>query len=119
MKYNTRKTGARYEQYAGAYLEEHGYKVLQYNYRCKKGEIDIVAKDGEYLVFCEVKYRAGVSGGSPAEAVDLRKQKKISGSAMYYLMENHLTDVPCRFDVVAIQGREITLIKNAFEYIGG
>ena len=45
MKYNTRKTGARYEQYAGEYLEEHGYKVLQYNYRCKKGEIDIVAKE--------------------------------------------------------------------------
>ena len=119
MKYNTRKTGARYEKHAGAYLEAHGYEILQYNYRCKKGEIDIVAKDGEYLVFCEVKYRAGVSGGSPAEAVDLRKQKKISGSAMYYLMENYLTDVPCRFDVVAIQGREITLIKNAFDYIGG
>ena len=119
MKHNNRKTGAQYEQYAGTYLENQGYYILQYNYRCKKGEIDIVARDGEYLVFCEVKYRAGDAGGHPAEAVDLRKQKRISGCALYYMMEKGIDDIPCRFDVIGICGKEIMLIKNAFDYIGG
>ena len=57
------KTGAEYEQKAGAYLEEQGYEILEYNFRCRAGEIDIVARDGEYLVFCEVKYRASGGGG--------------------------------------------------------
>lgn len=55
---NRRRTGADYEKAAGYYLEQLGYEVLQYNYRCRSGEIDIVARDGEYLVFCEVKYRS-------------------------------------------------------------
>ena len=56
---NNRKTVGNYEQAAGFYLEQHGYQILQYNYRCRIGEIDIVAKVGENLVFCEVKYRTG------------------------------------------------------------
>ena len=71
---NNRKTGGNYEQAAGFYLEQHGYQILQYNYRCRIGEIDIVAKEGENLVFCEVKYRTGPGKGSPLEAVDARKQ---------------------------------------------
>jgi putative endonuclease len=74
---NNRKTGGNYEQAAGFYLEQHGYQILQYNYRCRIGEIDIVAKEGENLVFCEVKYRTGPGKGSPLEAVDARKQRKI------------------------------------------
>ena len=53
-KKNQRSVGARYEQVAGKYLEQQGYQILQYNYRCRQGEIDIIARDGEYLVFCEV-----------------------------------------------------------------
>ena len=53
-KKNQRSVGARYEQVAGKYLEEQGYQILQYNYHCRQGEIDIIARDGEYLVFCEV-----------------------------------------------------------------
>ena len=56
-KKNQRSVGARYEQVAGKYLEEQGYQILQYNYHCRQGEIDIIARDGEYLVFCDVKYR--------------------------------------------------------------
>lgn len=56
-KKNQRSVGARYEQIAGKYLEQQGYQILQYNYHCRQGEIDIIARDGEYLVFCEVKYR--------------------------------------------------------------
>ena len=111
---NRRKTGADYEKAAGFYLEQMGYEILQFNYRCRLGEIDLIAKDGAYYVFCEVKYRADERKGSPLEAVDARKQQKIFRTAMYYLTEQQLEDVPCRFDVVGIEGTKITLIKNAF-----
>ena len=112
---NTRRTGAVYERKAGAYLEKYGYKILEYNYRCRQGEVDIVARDGEYLVFCEVKYRSGAGSGYPEEAVDLRKQKKISKCALYYLMVHGLVDVPVRFDVVSIEGEQFRLYQNAFD----
>lgn len=114
MKRNNRKTGAEQERAAGDYLQGLGYEVLEYNYRCKAGEIDLIARDKEYLVFCEVKYRADRRKGSPLEAVDLRKQKIIFRCAMYYLTERKLGDVPCRFDVIGIEGTELTHIKNAF-----
>ena len=118
MQENRRREGSRYEKIAGAYLEERGYEILQYNYRCKCGEIDIVARDGAYLVFCEVKYRSGEEKGHPLEAVDARKQARISRCAMYYVTSKGMTDVPCRFDVVGILGEKIVLIQHAFEYLG-
>lgn len=117
---NRRQTGAEYEHVAGHYLEKLGYEILEYNYRCRLGEIDIVAKDGKYMVFCEVKYRSDNRKGNPLEAVGVKKQQTIFRCAMYYLTENQLSDVPCRFDVVGIDGvsgmkePEITYIKNAF-----
>lgn len=119
-KKNKRQTGAYYEQAAARYLEQLGYEILEYNYRCRSGEIDIIAKDGAYVVFCEVKYRADSRKGDPLEAVDARKQNVIFRCAMYYLAEHHLNDVPCRFDVIGIQGQDgsedakVTYIKNAF-----
>ncbi|HAG65712.1 MAG TPA: YraN family protein [Ruthenibacterium lactatiformans] len=118
MEKNRRKTGAEYERLAGRFLEKQGFHILEYNYRCRKGEIDLIARDGKYLVFCEVKYRKNASKGYPAEAVGGRKQKIISQCAQYYLMEKGLADVPCRFDVVGILGEEISLVKDAFGYIG-
>ena len=122
MTNNKRLVGAGYERLAGAYLESIGYQITAYNYRCRKGEIDLIARDGEYLVFCEVKYRSDLSKGTPEEAVDHRKQKRISGCALYYLVTHGLTDVPCRFDVIGILGRggkpQITHYKNAFAYVG-
>lgn len=115
---NKRKIGILYEKQAGIYLEMLGYEILEYNYRCKAGEIDIVAKDGEYLVFCEVKYRRDERKGAPTEAVNLTKQKILSKCALYYITGKGLGDVPCRFDVVGICGTQIELIKNAFDYIG-
>ena len=114
-----RKTGAEYEQKAGAYLEGQGYEILEYNYRCRTGEIDIVARDGEYLVFCEVKYRADAGCGHPEEAVDTRKQRRISKCALYYLTCHGLADQACRFDVVSFEGDTVTLYSNAFDYIEG
>lgn len=113
-KKNLRRTGTDYEKAAGGYLESIGYEILEYNYRCRLGEIDIVAKDGEYIVFCEVKYRADQRKGTPLEAVDTRKQNIIFRCAMYYLTTRRLSDVPCRFDVIGIEDTKVTHIKNAF-----
>lgn len=115
MADNKRETGSRYERIAGAYLESHGYKIIQYNYRCRLGEIDIIARDGTYLVFCEVKYRKDERKGYPAEAVDHRKQTVLARCAMCYVAAKRLAGMPCRFDVIGILGEEITHIKNAFE----
>ena len=118
-KINKRAVGTAYEKLAGEYLTGQGYEILEYNFRCRMGEIDLVAKDGEYLVFVEVKYRSNGRTGSPLEAVDSRKQRVISKVASYYcLTHGHGEGQPCRFDVVAINGEEYTLIKNAFEYAG-
>ena len=111
---NKRRTGTRYEQAAGFFLEQIGYEVLEYNYRCRFGEIDIIAKDGICLVFCEVKYRSDREKGSPLEAVDNRKQQRIFRCASHYLAGRGLEDVPCRFDVIGIEGTAVTHIKNAF-----
>lgn len=119
MAYNKRKIGTDYEKIAGEYLEKQGYKILAYNYRNRQGEIDIIARDGEYLVFCEVKYRSGTKSGHPSEAVDYKKQKKLSRCALYYIMKEADLDTACRFDVVSICGEQISVVKNAFDYIGG
>ncbi len=115
--YNCRQIGAYYEKKAGAYLLQCGYEILEYNFRCRMGEIDIIARDGGYLVFCEVKYRSGEGQGDPMEAVNLRKQRTISKCAAYYLMRHGLTDPLCRFDVISVKDEAISLIKNAFEYV--
>lgn len=111
---NNRKVGTDYEQAVGYYLEQQGYLILEYNYRCRKGEIDIIIQDGEYLVFCEVKYRQDGKKGSPLEAVGKKKQKTLYQCALYYLTVNQIDGYPCRFDVIGIEGGRITHIKDAF-----
>ena len=100
---------------AACFLKTQGYQILERNYRCKKGEIDLIAREGQYLVFVEVKYRSTNESGLPEEAVDLRKQRQISRVAAWYLTEKGL-DIytPCRFDVVAIEGEEIRLPESTF-----
>ncbi len=115
MKKSTREIGNEYESMAASYLQSFGYEIIERNYRDKLGEIDIIAKDGRELVFVEVKYRLNLSKGDPAEAVGKRKQIRLQNGARGYLYRHHLEeDIPCRFDVVAILGEEIRLIKNAF-----
>lgn len=112
---NRRKVGKDYEEMAAVYLKEQGYQILEYNYRCRTGEIDLVARDGGYLVFIEVKYRSDVSCGNALEAVNVRKQETIRRVAQFYLITHHLPeDIPCRFDVVGITGMQLILIKDAF-----
>lgn len=117
-KKNTRETGAYYERIAIDYLEGQGYRLLQQNYRCALGEIDIIARDGMYLVFVEVKYRKNVGYGGSWAAVDHRKQRKISRVAGWYMTEHRISDnVPCRFDVVGIDPAGIRICRNAFDYV--
>ena len=118
MKRNNRSVGAAYERVAGEYLESLGYEILQYNFYTRNGEIDIVAKHEEYLVFVEVKYRDNDAKGHPLEAVSSAKQKTISRCALYYMKKNRIQDMSVRFDVVGILGSEIMLIQNAFEFVG-
>ena len=119
QRINKRAVGTAYEKLAGSYLTEQGYEILEYNFRCRTGEIDIVARDGAYLVFVEVKYRSSEQTGNPLEAVNVRKQHIISKVASYYCLTHGCGEgCPCRFDVVSICGEEYTLIKNAFEYAG-
>ena len=105
------KTG---EQMAVTYLKHRFYKILECNYRCRMGEIDIIAQKGSYIIFVEVKYRQNDSRGKPYEAVNYHKQTHIRNTASYYLMEKGLQNVDCRFDVISILGKEITHFKNAF-----
>ena len=116
---NKRAVGTAYEKQAGAYLTDQGYQILEYNFRCRLGEIDIVARDGAYLVFVEVKYRRSAESGNPLEAVNHKKQRMISRTASYYcLTHGYGETMPCRFDVVAVLGDEIQVVQNAFEYAG-
>lgn len=111
-----RKTGTQYEVLAASYLQGLGFEILQHNFSSRFGEIDLIAKEGKYLVFVEVKYRATDSGGHPLEAVDVRKQRRIIKTAEFYLLRyGFAEDTPCRFDVVGIIGEEICHVRNAFE----
>lgn len=103
------------EDEAIKYLKKHKYKILERNFSCALGEIDIIAQDGEFLVFVEVKARNSAKFGLPREAVDIFKQRKIINTALYYQKIKRKLDSLVRFDVVEILGNEITLIQNAFE----
>ena len=104
---------------AAEYLKTQGYEVLEQNFRCKMGEIDLIAKEGGTLVFAEVKYRSRSDYGYPSDAVDHKKQVRISNAAAFYLLKYYDTiQIPVRFDVIAIQGKQICLYKNAFPYSG-
>ncbi|SDH40685.1 putative endonuclease [Pseudobutyrivibrio sp. 49] len=115
---NNRRQGNDFEGLAADYLKRNGMWLLEQNYYCKMGEIDIVAKDGEYLVFVEVKYRKNKRAGSAAEAVNFNKMRKISRCADVYMMQHRVSgNTSVRFDVVAIEEGHLTHYKNAFEYI--
>jgi putative endonuclease len=106
------------EDLACAALAERGYAIVTRRYRTKSGELDIVARHRDYLVFVEVKARQSDSFGDPEEAVTLQKQQRMVWMATDYLVRNGFEEVPCRFDVVAINTETdppiITVIEDAF-----
>ncbi|SFA77915.1 putative endonuclease [Acetitomaculum ruminis DSM 5522] len=112
--------GSENEIKAAAYLESKGYLILDRNFRMgKSGEIDLVAKSGETYVFVECKFRNNKKYGDPLEAVNYKKQKQISKTAMFYYIKKGIDDTtPCRFDVVAIYTEgKIKHIENAFDFV--
>ncbi len=110
-----RKKGTEYERQAAEFLEKKGYRILHRNFYSRFGEIDLVARQGAYLVFAEVKYRNSAQGGHPLEAVDRLKQRRICKTAAYYCLRyGYGEDTPCRFDVIGILGEEITHVEDAF-----
>ena len=112
---NNRTIGSHYEQQVAAFLQQKGFEILELNYRCRSGEIDIVARDGNYLVFVEVKYRKSSNAGSALEAIDARKAAQVRRVAQMYLYQKHYSEnTPCRFDAAGVNGTTISYIKNAF-----
>lgn len=115
MEYkNKRQIGSEKEKLACSFLKKQGYEILTTNFYTKDGELDIVARQGQYLVFLEVKYRTDNRYGFAAEAVTKTKQRRIIKSANYYMYRNACYQ-NCRFDVVVIEKDTIHLIQNAFE----
>ncbi len=111
------------EDYAVKILKKNKYRIIERNFTVRGGEIDIIAKNGEYLVFVEVKLRKSTDFGRPAEHVGLKKQENIKTAAMLYMKKIEY-DGLCRFDVIEIVGEinakgklmasEVNVIKNAF-----
>lgn len=115
----TLEQGQAGEASACRYLERHGLVLIERNYRCRMGELDLIMRDNEYLVFVEVRIRSNPNYGNPAETVTRRKQTRLIRAAAYYLQRQRL-NLPCRFDIVAISSeangeQRLQWIKNAFQ----
>jgi len=108
-----RHLGSEKEQMAAEYLQENGYQILHRNFYSRYGEIDLVAREGNVLVFCEVKYRKNVRRGYPVEAVSPQKLLRMRKTAEYYCLRYRVpSDQAKRFDVISILGDEIRLYRN-------
>lgn len=110
--YERHEVGKIGENISTKYLEQIGYEILQRNFECKQGEIDIIAKDKEEIVFVEVKTRANMLYGKPKEAVDTIKQKHIYKSAEFYIYIKHLENLPVRIDVIEVYKKKEKYILN-------
>lgn len=99
--------GADHEARAARFLQDRGLRILQANYRCRCGEIDLIARHGQYLVFVEVRFRSNPRFSGAAASVDRRKQGKLLRSAQFFLQQHpQLASLPCRFDVIAFEPRQ-------------
>jgi len=119
MPHERQLFGAEGERAAEQFLRQQRYVILERNYRCPRGEIDLVALDGRTVVFVEVKTRRGLSIAAPFEAVDRRKQRRIARAAQYFVARHRLEERVARFDVVGVwhdgERTHCELLKGAFE----
>ncbi len=112
------KRGRRGEDIACGYLKKNGYKILEKNFNCRQGEIDIIANDRNgVLCFVEVKARSSIVFGLPEESVTHTKQQKLVAAAYIYIENKMSNDDAMRFDVVSVDltNNQVRLIKNAFD----
>lgn len=114
---NARAKGDIGEAQAASYLEGKGCGILARNYCIRGGEVDIIFEDNGSTVFCEVKTRSQSRFGTPAEAVDRRKIKRICRAALEYASSNKNVDENYRFDIIEVENGRINHIKHAFEFI--
>jgi len=128
MTFGRKKLGAKGEEIAVRYLKSRGYRIVERNYRIRLGEIDIIAEQGDDLVFIEVKTRSDGIFGSPFESITTQKQKQLSKVALEYISKQGCHNHPARFDVVGIQFHDgskkkqdavIELLQNAFDLCYG
>jgi putative endonuclease len=115
---NTIEIGSAAEDRAVRLLVERGYEIVERNYRHKSGELDVIARQGDCLVFVEVRSRGDTDHGDAVETVDRRKQYRVARVAEHYLIERDPTYEEARFDVIAINGDAIDLYVDAFR-LGG
>ena len=116
---NKRTTGKLYEEKAAAFLKERGFFLLDMNYRCRQGEVDLIGIHDGCLVFVEVKYRKDTGSGAPEEAVGPAKQMKICRVSDYYRLAKPAEAArQVRYDVVAICGEDVRWYRDAFGYVG-
>jgi putative endonuclease len=113
------KTGRQGEELAAHYLRKKGYVILERNFKCPFGEMDIVARHGDVLIFIEVRSRRSEGFGEPLESIRLIKQKKLSRIALCYIQKYHLQGRKARFDVLGVkirpEGHEIEMVQDAFD----
>ena len=117
LKMNLRLKGNQAERYAEAFLARHKLVLVQRNYRCRFGEIDLIMRDGETLVFVEVRMRSNGNFGGAASSITLSKQRKVVRAARHYLLSLR-TEPCCRFDAVLLSGNDgsdTEWIRNAFD----
>ena len=113
MSYHTH-SGYAAENRACDYLTGQGLQLIERNFHSRRGELDLIMRDGEVWVFVEVRQRSSRRYGSAAETVSYRKQTRLLHAASYYLQSRRI-EAPCRFDVIAIDGGDLTWIKDAFQ----
>ncbi|WP_298634805.1 YraN family protein [uncultured Umboniibacter sp.] len=116
MGKNSVAKGAEYEAHIAQYLTENGVDIVTTNYRCRYGEIDIIASSQESLIFVEVKYRSANTFGRPEDYLTSAKQQKLIKAAHHFLCENQeYQNQPLRFDLITNENKEITWIRNAID----
>ncbi len=116
MKTKRQQLGALHESRACTYLEKQGLKLVEKNFYCQFGEIDLVMQAPTELVFVEVRYRSDSSMLSSLESIGPHKRNCLRKSAMYYLVSHRITEVPCRFDIIGFDAAQFKWIKNAFQF---
>ena len=122
MSRERKDKGDRGEDRAAAFLRKEGYRILERNYRCTLGEMDIIAREGKTIVFVEVKTRSSDLFGSPQAAIGPQKQRRMTAIDLCYLKGQGWLGIPARFDVAAVSldeaGERVMLYKNAFDATG-
>ena len=118
MAKRTKSLGRKSEELAVAFLRKNGYRILERNYSCRSGEIDVVACEGDTICFVEVKSRRSEDYGAPETGVTRSKMRRITNVALCYLTQKRVQDADCRFDVVSVLMKEskpeIELFRGAF-----